>query len=576
MAKLSAAEVKKIAAMHAEIQCLGTPEKGYTDSGFWKFLNYVYTKDSHDSDKPVKRLMSDDVDYLKVVFLFMLACPVLAIPKSRQIRMSWAAVSFALWHAMSRPHRRVTFQTKKEEDAHDMITFGSKNPAAGRCDFVLQHLPGWLRDPHVASGGGNRAGAMVMNPLPTDASTGAVVPWAGSLIEAVPQGADQVRGKTPSLYISDEAAFQDAFGDAVVALRPAVTGGGRFIAVSSVDAGSHFNNMVLEGVGGSGPAHRVPEAVQTALDIIGMEWPHGMKSWETPSGVWVLETHYTADPHKDPEREGAAWFAEAQKGYIGGVESPGWKTEMEIDYNAGGGDPVFPFAVPGSPIFIDGFEPSKIMETHRFYAGYDYGARNPSAFIVWSVDADGKAYAVWEVYEPCLDIGEHVAKIKRCPYWDRIEYVMCDPSITAKNQQTASGVRSLSEQFAEYGFYISPGRRGADVPAAHLFLSRYWENPQEPKAFITKACPNLWKEVRDLRWAKHVSAGVAQRKNDPERIRDKDNHAWDATAYVMDSGLQAFVPAARPKPGAKTFGHAAEELRMIISNERRRSGGIQI
>jgi hypothetical protein len=320
----------------------------------------------------------------------------------------------------------------------------------------------------------------------------------------------------------------------------------------------------------------VPEAVQTALDILGMEMPKGMRSWRTPSGFWVLEVHYTADPRKDPARDGAAWFAEAVKGYIGGTESPGWKTEMEIDYAAGGGDPVFPFAVPGSPIFVDGFRPTEIKGRMRFYAGYDYGARNPSAFIVWGADEKGDIHAVWELYEPCLDIRQHVEKIKRCPYWDMIEAVICDPSITARNQQTASGVKSLSEQFADYGLYLSPGRRGADVPAAHLFLTRYWADPTRPKAFITKACPNLWKEVRDLRWAKHISPAVEMRKNDPERIRDKDNHAWVATAYVVDAGLPAFVRPTRPKPGAMTFGRAASELKMIADRERRRRGGIQV
>ena len=440
----------------------------------------------------------------------------------------------------------------------------------------MQHLPGWLRDPNVVSGTGNNAGKMVMFPHTTDPVSGVPVPWYGSLIEAVPQGADQVRGKTPSLYLSDEAAFQDAFGDAVVALRPAVTGGGKFIAFSSVDAGSYFNEMVLEGVGAEGPEHRVHPVVARALEILGLEWPKGMRSWETPSGVWVLEVHYTADPAKDPARDGAAWFAEAPKAYVGGVNSPGWRTEMEIDYSAGGGDPVFPFAIPGSPIYIDGFSPMSIIDKMRFYAGYDYGARNPSAFEVWGFDKEGRAYAVWELYEPCLDIGEHVAKIKRCPYWDRIEYVMCDPSITAKNQQSASGVRSLSEQFADYGFYVSPSRRGADVPGAHLFLSKYWADPSKPTAFITKACPNLWQEFCGLRWAKHISPGVSARKNDPERIRDKDNHATDATFYLFDAGPAVFVPEARKRPGAGTFGHAVSDIRAIAERERRRAGGIQV
>jgi hypothetical protein len=39
----------------------------------------------------------------------------------------------------------------------------------------------------------------------------------------------------------------------------------------------------------------------------------------------------------------------------------------------------------------------------------------------------------------------------------------------------------------------------------------------------------------NLRWEKHISAGVAMRHNNPEKIRDKDNHDWDATAYLFDT-----------------------------------------
>lgn len=576
MAKMTAAEIKALERDHAAIQSLGTPEMGYTDAGLWRFLKFVFTKDSHDSENPVKRLMQDGAEYLLVVFLYMLACPVLAVPKSRQIRMSWAAVAFSLWHAMSRPHRRVIFQTKKEEDAHDMITFGHKNPAAGRCDFVLQHLPGWMRDPNVVGGSGNRAGALIMSPLPVDSGSGARVPWYGSSIEAVPQGADQVRGKTPSLYISDEAAFQDAFADAVVALRPAVTGGGRFIAISSVDAGSHFNQMVLEGSGASGHTHTVHPTVQRALDLLGMEWPKGMKSWQTPSGVWVLEVHYSADPAKDPERDGAKWFEDAVKVYIGGVESTGWKTEMEIDYNAGGGVPVFPFAQPGSPIYVPAVVPSEVLGTHRFVAGYDYGTRNPAALEVAAVNSKGHPKFVWEVYEPCERMPDHSRRIKACPYWKEIEAIYCDPSLVAQNQHTASGLRSMVEIFADYGIVLTPGRRGQDVPVAMRIMSDWWFDPENPLMTISKNCPNLWREARDLRWEKHISSGVAMRKNNLEKIRQKDNHAFDAAVLAIDSGMSPFIAPTAPGPGYGTFGYAADRMRAEARAARNKGGGIRV
>jgi hypothetical protein len=80
----------------------------------------------------------------------------------------------------------------------------------------------------------------------------------------------------------------------------------------------------------------------------------------------------------------------------------------------------------------------------------------------------------------------------------------------------------------------------------------------------------------DLRWDRHISAGVAARKNAPERIRDKDNHAWDATAYVMDSNVAPYSSPSRPRPGAWTFGGAVDDLRHKTMKERGRNVGIKV
>ena len=536
MARLKDNEVARIAEWQKAIQFYGTPENGYADSGLWSFLPYVYTKDSHDADTPVKPLMDDSPEYMVIVFLYMLACQVLAVPKSRQMRLSWATTAFSVWHTMSAAYRHTIYQTKKEDDAFAMVSQGSKNPAAGRMDFIIQHLPGWLRDGHVVSGRGNQVGCLTFTPKEID-EHGFRVPWYGGAINAIPQGAHQVRQYTPSLLVSDESAFQEEFEASMIAARPAVAGGGKVLCVSSVDSGSAFNRMVLESNSGDVQQHAVHPVVKRALDLLGMEWPRGLKSWETPSGVWCLEVHYTADPAKDPARDGAAWVADAVKGYVGGFDSSGWKTEMEIDYSAGGGDPVFGFIASTShAIFCPRVEVERAINTMSIYAGYDYGARNNSSFQVWGWDKTGTPRSLWELVEPCTDIAKHVERMKACPYWEHIKYIACDPSITAKTQQTATGTKSIAEIFAEYGVVFTKGRRGADVPMAIRFLSEYWSDPLNPKAYIcAETNPSLAQTVMGLRWEKHISAGVAMRHNNPEKIRDKDNHDWDATAYLFDT-----------------------------------------
>jgi len=41
----------------------------------------------------------------------------------------------------------------------------------------------------------------------------------------------------------------------------------------------------------------------------------GMKFWKNPgNGFAVLATHYTADPDKDPERDGREWYENERAG----------------------------------------------------------------------------------------------------------------------------------------------------------------------------------------------------------------------------------------------------------------------
>ena len=545
MSKLNASQIRRIHDLQAEVQVYGTPEMGYTDSGLWKFLKHVKTKDSHDHDNPVKRLMADSAVYMIVVFLYMLACPVLAIPKSRQIRMSWMSCAFAIWHTMSGKYRHTVYQTKKEEDAFAQTTQGAKNPADGRMDFIIQHLPGWLSDPNVVSGRGNQVGVLTFSQADMS-SEGVRIPWKGSKINAIPQGAHQIRQYTPSLIVSDESAFQEEYGPSMVAAKPAVTGGGRIISVSSVDAGSAFNQMVLESPSGEPEWGEIHPDVQRGLDLLGIEWPKGLRSRRTPSGTWVLEVHYSADPAKDPERDGAAWIADAVKGYVGGFESTGWKTEMEIDYNAGGGEPVFPFLTPDSPIFVPEIPVDEALSRFRFYAGFDYGSVNPSHFGVWGVEPSGTAYKVWELHEPCVNLGDFVARMKRCPYWGRLEYKVCDWSMMNKTQRNRDGdLVTIHEQFEEHGVHFVRGKRGADIPHILRLKSEYWSDPTSPKAYITAACPHTRQEYANLRWAEHASQAVELRSNKKEKVRDKDNHSFDADAMLFDTEPSGHVEKER-------------------------------
>ena len=536
---------REIEARHAEIGFIGTPEKDYRDSGLWEFLRYVYTFDEKDEREPVKPIpVFDELDdkgnvirpgkeYLQVAFHHLLACNRLLVPKSRQIMMSWTLAAFCCWYIRTGKRRRILWQSETESKATDMVSKGRDAPAVGRIDFIEQCLPDWLRDPYIFYGLGNRRGMLQYTPHERDAS-GVKVGWQGGVIQALAQGKNQVRQYVPSLYINDEMAFQDEAEEAISAILPAVAGAGRLVCVSSVMGGSHFNDMVLDGFGADGELLGGSEWEKIGQMPEGYVLPRGIRHRATSRRFHVLEIHYTSDPAKDPDREGSDWVQQAAA-EAGGFDSWKWRTEMEIDYSARGGDPVFPFmqAMP-NPIFRHVPPMAEIEAEMRLYAGYDFGTRNESAFIVWGIDKKGRAWALWELYEPCLNYKEHAARIKACPYWEFIEFIVADPSIGHRNQSTASGLRTIQELFSEEGVYMTLGRRGQDVPIAMRFLGHYWADPEKPRAFLCDTCPGLRKEVRGLRWDQHRTEAVKRYKNKPEAIQQKENHAWDATSYVMD------------------------------------------
>ena len=194
------------------------------------FLQYVRTKDEHDEETPVK--LFPDKPHCRYILnlLFERAQSIYFIAKSRQIMLTWLCCSYALWLAKRHPHRLIFLQSKKEEDAANLVFNGGKsgkNWHTARISFIEKHLPLWLQDPDI------------------EASYGKLIFPNGSKIWGVPEGGDMIRSYTPSLVISDEAAFQPEFGSAFTAMLPVAKQGGMLIAISSANPGV-FGDTVCE------------------------------------------------------------------------------------------------------------------------------------------------------------------------------------------------------------------------------------------------------------------------------------------------------------------------------------------
>ena len=186
------------------------------------FSGIVKTKDEHDADNPVKPF--PDKEYLRKVISVVHESDRVFIPKSRQIRMSWVMVLYALWVAMFHPHQAIFIQSKKEEDAAALVF--DKKMENSRMSFVYHHLPPWLK-----------------NMVGVDTSYSKMRFSNGSIVWGIPEGGHIIRSHTASLVISDECAFQPEFENAYTAAIPMAK---KIVGLSSACGGTFFGDIVCE------------------------------------------------------------------------------------------------------------------------------------------------------------------------------------------------------------------------------------------------------------------------------------------------------------------------------------------
>ena len=188
------------------------------DDLFYYLTHMVFTQDEHDSTSPIKPLPIDK-EYLQDLAWLFLNEPLLLVEKSRQMLVTWIMVACHLWDGQFHEGRRIFFQSKKEKDANALVD---------RAKFIYNHYP----EPY----------ATVLYTLypATQSYLRLQFGKQSSIIEGVPQGADQIRMYTASRIFSDEMAFQDKAEEAFIAAKPTIVGGGSFCGVSTPNFKNFF------------------------------------------------------------------------------------------------------------------------------------------------------------------------------------------------------------------------------------------------------------------------------------------------------------------------------------------------
>lgn len=240
---------------HQAATALVERERCRRDAHHFLFGGHLYTKDEHDRLDPVKPfpdrphlrclldcllisgriLKPEESQYAAQlhdeVFLKALWHTAFCfVEKSRQMQASWLVCAYALWRAKFCDHQLVIIQSKREDDAANLVF--NKEAFVARISFMEVHLPEWLRTLR----------------LPKDGSYGVLTFPNGSRIWGIPEGGDIIRSNAPSLVVSDEAAFQPEFGKSFEAAGPCIKNGGQFVAISSAEPGTFAEMVEVEDV----------------------------------------------------------------------------------------------------------------------------------------------------------------------------------------------------------------------------------------------------------------------------------------------------------------------------------------
>lgn len=182
--------------------------------------HYVRTRDEH--DHKVKPILFED--YTAMLLHRFRTEQMVYIEKTRQMLVTWTVCSHLVWKAKFRRNYLGFFQSKKEEDAANVIF--NKDWGRARASFIEINLPWWMRSKGV------------------EGTYGKLIYPTESILWGIPQGADILRSYTASEVVMDEAGFWTAFEDSHQAALPMLEGGGTLICLSSAKPYSSFGHLL--------------------------------------------------------------------------------------------------------------------------------------------------------------------------------------------------------------------------------------------------------------------------------------------------------------------------------------------
>lgn len=458
----------------------------------WAFLTECcYTLDQVDSGSPIKTLPTRA--YAREYVELWTKCPLIAIPKSRRMTMSWFTISLYLHDTLFNPGRFNAFVSKKEDDANELVE---------RAKFIYDHIPE-DKIPRAL--------------LPEARVKFNLLEFPGikSKIQGFPMGADQLRQFTFSGIFGDECAFWDQARAFYSASFPTIEGGGRMTLVSSPAPG-FFKQLCFDAM------EQVSDVNVAEAQVNDKQIMQGMRVWRNPKNKFVImEVHYTADPAKRSDE-----FRNSIKNAMPLTE---YLREYELHWDTFAGFPVYP---EFSKLHITTEAPHP-MAGIPMIVGIDFGL-TPAA-IIGQYQNDRLV-----IFEELVEVNmgsdrfaeKLAAHIKLCypAKSDLRKDWLCfiDPAGLQRNQKDES---QCAQSLSAVGFIPAPGpviweqrRKGV----VHFLKTMTSQGP----AFqvYSKGCPMLIKGFEG--GYRYAEKSVEVEPTQIRPVKDAYSHPHDALQYL--------------------------------------------
>lgn len=454
----------------------------------------VFTKDQVDKINPIKRFPYER-KYLELFSEIWEKYPLVAIPKSRRMTMSWTCLSLYLWDTMFKKGRLNAFVSKKEDDADELVE---------RAYFIYRQIKEKkLLPPDLL-------------PRVQRKFCSLKFPDIDSEIVGCPQGADQLRQFTFSGIMADEMAFWDKAEEMYSASAPTIDGGGRFTGISSPGPG-FFKRVVFD---------QFEVSTNTEVDtskfrkIFPMQ---GVEIWKNPKNKFcVFQIHYTADPDKR-----SAKFKESIKSKM---PEKKFLQEYELHWDSYEGLPVYSDYdrnIHGSKTEI---QPEIGLPLLR---GWDFGMH--PACVVAQVQGD-QLVVLWEKVMVNRGIDKFSeAVLNECavlfPEWDDLKNDWRDFIDPAGHARAATDATTCSQILSKAGIRPIPGEVSFEARRSSVehFLVK---NSKEGPGFLIDMgkCPILCRGFEGGYRYSDKAADIEPTKVMP--LKDEHSHPHDALQYI--------------------------------------------